>query len=142
MSCAKTGNVVHVHYTGTLDDGTIFDSSKGREPLEFELGKSMVIPGFENAVEGMEIGDKKTVHIPVEEAYGEHNKEMVVKVERKQMPPHIQPEVGLQLQMGPNPEQSMPVVITEVHDDYLVMDANHPLAGKNLNFELELVKID
>ncbi len=142
MSTAKNGNVVQVHYTGTLQDGTVFDSSKDREPLQFQLGQHMVIPGFENAIIGMGIGETKTVQIPVEEAYGQHQKDMVLQVPRSQLPQHIQPEVGLQLQMGPSPEESMPVVVVEVHDDHLVIDANHPLAGKDLTFELELVGIE
>ncbi len=141
MSTAKAGDTVKVHYTGTLTDGTVFDSSKGREPLEFTLGEQRVIPGFENAVLGMAPGDTKKETIPAEQAYGLHREEMLLEVERAQIPENITPEIGLQLQMTTSNGQQVPVKITEVHDDKVRLDANHPLAGQDLTFDLELVEI-
>ena len=141
MSKAETGNTVKVHYTGRLDDDTQFDSSAGRDPLEFTLGTGKVIPGFEKAVTGMGIGDTKTVTIPAEQAYGPHHAELVLVVERGQMPPHINPEVGQQLEIHQQDGQAVGVVITEVTDEKVSLDANHPLAGQDLIFDLELVEI-
>lgn len=138
---AKSGDSVKIHYTGTLEDGTTFDSSEGRDPLEFTLGSGQVIAGFDEAVTGMEVGDKKTVNIPADKAYGQRNEEMVITAPRDQVPPDINPEVGQQLQMaGPN-NQPIIVKITEVTDEHIVLDANPPLAGKDLTFDLELVSI-
>ncbi len=138
---AKSGDSVKIHYTGTLEDGTTFDSSEGRDPLEFTLGSGQVIAGFDEAVTGMEVGDKKTVNIPADKAYGQRNEEMVITAPRDQVPPDINPEVGQQLQMaGPN-NQPIIVKITEVTDEHIVLDANPPLAGKDLTFALELVSI-
>jgi peptidylprolyl isomerase len=140
MAEAKNGDTVRIHYTGTLNDGSVFDSSEGTEPLEFTLGSGQVIPGFEQAVEGMEPGQKKEVTIPSDEAYGAHNEEWVLVVERENFPEHIEPEPGQQLELSQN-GQSFVVTVTEVSDDSVTLDANHPLAGKDLTFELELVEI-
>ncbi|MDT8336030.1 MAG: peptidylprolyl isomerase [Desulfurivibrionaceae bacterium] len=142
MSQAKNGDTVKINYTGTLDDGTVFDSSAGREPLSFTLGGGQVIPGFEEAVEGMAVGESKSVNIPADKAYGQRNEEMVIEAPRDQVPPEINPEVGLKLQMaGPN-EEVVVVEVTEVTDTHIKLDANPPLAGKDLNFDIELVAID
>ena len=138
---AKNGDTVQVHYTGKLADGTVFDSSVERGPLEFTLGAGQVIPGFEKAVLGMKVGDKKTVTIPVDEAYGPHRDEQVVELPREKLPSDLTPEVGQQLVMRQPDGREIAVVITEVSDETVTIDANHPLAGKDLTFELELVKI-
>ena len=141
MTQAQTGQTVRVHYTGKFDDGSVFDSSQGRDPLEFPVGAGQVIPGFEDAILGMSIGDKKTVNIPCDNAYGPHHPEMIDEVERSAIPAEIDLQVGGQLQaMGPD---NQPVLLTVVAmtDSHVTMDANHPLAGKDLTFELELVEI-
>ncbi len=142
MAHAKAGDTVRIHYTGTLDDGEVFDSSEGREPLAFTLGGGEVIPGFDKAVDGMEPGEKKTVTIPAADAYGDVRDEMVLEVPRAQLPPGLEPEEGdsLVMQMGDGME--VPVLVREVTDDAVVLDANHPLAGSDLTFEIELVSID
>ncbi len=141
MTAAKSGDSVKIHYTGTLEDGTTFDSSAGREPLEFTLGSGQVIAGFDEAVTGMKAGEKKNVTIPADKAYGQRNEEMVITAPREQVPPEINPEVGQQLQMqGPN-NQPIVVQVTEVTDEHIVLDANPPLAGKDLTFDIELVSI-
>lgn len=142
MTQAKQGDTVQIHYTGKLNDGTVFDTSDGRDPLSFTIGSGQVIPGFEEAVIGMAIEDKKNVSIPPEKAYGNRNEEMVMSVPRDQVPPDINPEKGQRLQMqGPN-EQVIVVEITEVSDESITLDANPPLAGKELNFDIELVAIN
>jgi FKBP-type peptidyl-prolyl cis-trans isomerase 2 len=140
MAQAQTGDTVRVHYTGRLDGGEVFDSSRGRDPFEFTLGEGQVIPGFDRAVTGMEPGDEKTVTIPSDQAYGERRDEMVGEVPRAQFPPHIDPQVGQQLQMQQE-GQNFVVTVAEVSDDAVKLDANHPLAGKDLTFDLELVEI-
>lgn len=142
MPQAKKGDNVKVHYHGKLTDGTTFDSSEGREPLAFELGSGQVIPGFDNGVTGLEIGEKKTITIPVEEAYGPQQEELVFEFPKAQFPPEMNPEVGMALNMRNDQEQVIPVVIIEVKEDSVVLDANHPLAGKDLIFDLELVDIE
>ena len=142
MSQAKAGDAVKIHYTGTLDDGTQFDSSTGREPLAFELGSGQVIPGFDKAVDGMSIGDSKSVNIPAEDAYGPHHKEMVQEVPRDALPSDLAPEAGMSLQAEGPDGQRFNLVITDVRDDSITVDGNHPLAGKALNFDIELVSID
>ena len=137
----EKGQKVKIHYTGTLDDGSQFDSSAGRDPLEFEMGAGMVIPGFEKGVKEMEVGEKKTIHIPAAEAYGERRDDMVMQFERSQLPDDIKPEVGMGLQMQGPQGQPIPVTVTAVDEENITIDANHQLAGKNLNFELELVEI-
>lgn len=140
MAAAKTGDTVKVHYTGKLEDGTVFDSSVEREPLQFTLGEGQVIPGFEKAALGMNPGDSKTEIIPPEEAYGEHRDEMVVQVERQQIPDNFA-KVGQRLQIQQPTGQKIPVVVTEVADATVTLDANHPLAGKSLTFDIEMVEI-
>ena len=137
----ENGQKVKIHYTGTLDDGSQFDSSAGRDPLEFEMGAGMVIPGFEKGVADMAVGDKKSIHIPAAEAYGERREELVMQFERDQLPEGLEPEVGMMLQMQGHQGQPIPVTITFVEDASITIDANHQLAGQNLNFELELVSV-
>lgn len=141
MAEAKSGDTVKVHYTGKLEDGTIFDSSIEKEPLEFKIGTGNMIPGFEKAVLGMELGDSITTNIPYQEAYGEKRKEMVVEVPKTQVPKDITPEVGLQLSITQQDGSAIPVIISEVTEEKITLDANHPLAGKNLIFDIELVEI-
>jgi FKBP-type peptidyl-prolyl cis-trans isomerase 2 len=141
MQTVKSGDTVKVHYHGRLTDGTTFDSSEGREPLEFEVGSGMVIKGFDDGVTGMQVGDKKTINIPVDEAYGPVNEAMLVEFPRANFPADMVPEVGMQLNMTSGDGQVIPVVITDVKDEVISLDANHPLAGEDLVFDLELVEI-
>lgn len=141
MSQAKAGDTVKIHYTGTLDDGTQFDSSEGREPLEFELGGGQVIPGFDRAVEGMAVGESKQVAIPAAEAYGERSDQMVQEVPRTALPPDLEPEVGMALSARGENGAEMRLTVTEVAEESITVDGNHPLAGKALNFAIELVAI-
>jgi len=138
----KKGDKIKVHYHGKLDDGTTFDSSEGRDPLAFEVGSGMVIPGFDAGVTGMEKGEKKTIKIPSDEAYGPMLNEMVMEFPKERFPEDMKPEVGMSLNMSNQEGQSFPVVIKEVKDNVVVLDANHPLAGKDLTFDLELVEIE
>lgn len=142
MAKAKSGDKVRVHYTGRLDDGQVFDSSRDREPLEFQLGEGQVIEGFDDAVTGMSPGESKTVTIPADSAYGQRRSELAVRVPRSEFPPNIQPEIGQQLQMQQQGGPPVVVTVAEVTDEYVTLDANHPLAGENLTFDLELVDID
>jgi len=142
MSQAKSGDTVHVHYTGKLKDGTVFDTSEGRDPLTFELGKKMVVPGFENAVTGMEVGEKKTVSFPSEEAYGPRMDQLVFTVPRENLPPGYDPQQGQMLRMETKDGRQMDVMVMEADDAGVRLDANHPLAGKDLTFDVELVEID
>jgi len=138
---AENGDVVQVHYTGKLADGTVFDSSVGREPLEFTLGAGQMIPGFEQAVLGMKVGESKTVTIPANEAYGPRLDDLIAEVLRERLPSDLTPEVGQQLGMN-RPDGGVSIVtITGVSDNTVTIDANHPLAGEDLTFEIELVKI-
>ncbi len=137
----ENGQKVKIHYTGTLDDGSQFDSSAGRDPLEFEMGAGMVIPGFEKGVVDMEVGETKTIHIPAAEAYGEKRDEMIMEFERSQLPEDLEPQVGMGLQMQGPQGQAVPVQITAVAETTITIDANHPLAGQNLNFEMELIEV-
>ena len=142
MAQAKAGDKISVHYTGKLTDGTLFDSSAEREPLEFEIGSGMVIKGFDEGVTGMSVGDKKTVHIPASEAYGDMNPEHMAVFNKAEIPSDIPYEVGMQLNMHQDGSgQVMPVTVVEVTDTTITLDANHPLAGKDLIFDLELVSI-
>jgi peptidylprolyl isomerase len=141
MTTAKQGDTVHIHYSGALDDGTVFDSSAGRDPLSFTIGSGQVIPGFEEAVIGMAIDEKKNVTIPVDKAYGPRNEELIMTVPKEQVPPDLNPEVGQKLQMqGPN-DTPVVVEVTEVAEEHIKLDANPPLAGKDLIFDIELVEI-
>ncbi|KAB7731180.1 peptidylprolyl isomerase [Rudanella paleaurantiibacter] len=143
MAQAKAGDTVQVHYTGTLDDGTIFDSSAGRTPLEFTLGGGQVIPGFDNGIEGMSIGEKRTINIPVEDAYGPVVEDHVFSIERNEIPAEIPLEVGMTLNMHQEGSpQPIPVIVRQVTETNVVLDANHPLAGQDLTFEVELVGIN
>ncbi len=141
LAMANDGNTVKVHYTGTLEDGTTFDTSIGREPLEFTLGGGQLIPGFEEAVKGMQVGQSKTVTIPSEEAYGPHLDDLVMVIEREQLPENLDPEVGQQLQMQQTDGRKTVVIVTDVSETTITVDDNHPLAGKDLTFEIELVEI-
>lgn len=141
MAQAKTGDTVKVHYTGKINTGDIFDSSAGRQPLQFTLGTGQVIKGFEEAVLGMNVGETKTTEIPMENAYGPRNEEIVMEVGLDQFPPDIQPAVGLQLEIGQHEGQPVIVTITAVNDTHATLDPNPPLAGQDLTFELELVEI-
>jgi FKBP-type peptidyl-prolyl cis-trans isomerase 2 len=138
---AKSGDSVRVHYKGSLDDGTVFDSSYDSDPFEFTLGGGMVIPGFDQAVIGMEAGSVKTVSIPPEEAYGEYLDDHVIEVDKGQVPDTITPEIGMGLELHSTDGQTIDVVITRIDGDNITLDANHPLAGKTLTFEINLLEI-
>lgn len=141
MAQAKSGDTVKVHYTGKLDDGTVFDSSLDRDPLEFVLGSGMVIQGFENAIEGMSEGESKEVTIPSGEAYGDYRDDMCIEVQKAQIPENINPEVGQLLQLRTEDGGATTVTVTSITDDTVTLDANHPLAGRDLTFDLKLVEI-
>ena len=141
MQQAQNGDKVKVHYHGKLRTGETFDSSQGREPLEFTVGSGQVIKGFDDGVRGMTPGDKKTVEIPVDEAYGEKENERIVEFPKSQFPPEMNPEVGMQLVMSDGSGQQIPVLVTEVKEESVMLDANHPLAGQDLIFDIELVEI-
>ena len=142
MKQAQNGNTVKVHYTGKFTDGNIFDTSQGREPLEFALGQGMMIKGFEKTVLGMEIGQKKTTSIPPVEAYGEVNEELLFSVDRGEIPAEIELNIGMQLNAQTDNGQAIPVVVKEISEAKVLLDANHPLAGKELVFEIELLEIN
>lgn len=142
MAQAKEGDRVSVHYTGRLQDGTVFDTSEGRDPLQFTVGAGQVIEGFSTTVLGMEVGESKEQHIPVDQAYGPRREELLMEVSRSQFPDEMAPEVGQQLQVGLQGGQTVPVVVHEVGEETVTLDANHPLAGKPLVFDVELVSID
>ena len=137
---AKAGDTVHIHYTGTLANGEQFDSSLGSEPLEFTLGGGQVIAGFEKGVLGMNIGDKKTIHIPSKEAYGDYDDDLVIQMNREELPA-LTYELGTELMMQQPSGRSIPVIVIDANETEVVLDANHPLAGEALTFELELVAI-
>jgi len=141
LSTIKDGDTVSVHYTGTLASGEVFDSSVERDPLKFTLGKGQLIPGFEHAIMGLSVGEKATINIPSLEAYGEHNPEMVIEVPMNQLPPELDAQVGMQLQLNQPDGQAIPVQITRIDGETVTIDANHPLAGKDLNFDIEVVEI-
>jgi len=141
LSKVKEGDTVKVHYTGTLTDGTVFDTSEEREPLEFTLGQGQLIPGFEKAVVGMNVGDSTEVEISSDDAYGESREDLVISVPKDQLPDDVEPQVGMQLQVNQQDGQPIPVRITDVGEENLTLDANHPLAGQDLKFEIELVEI-
>lgn len=141
MTQAKSGDTVRIHYTGTLDDGTQFDSSAGGDPLEFALGGGQVIPGFDAAVDGMSVGESKKVTIEAEQAYGQRHEQLVQRVSRSALPADLEPAIGMQLQSQSPEGQVMNLVVTEVDDETITVDANHPLSGHALTFEIELVEI-
>lgn len=136
----KNGDTVRVHYTGRLDDGQVFDSSEGGDPLEFKVGAGEVIAGFDEAVRGMEVGDRKTVEIAPGEAYGERREQLVAQVPRESMELDSPPEAGMSLLMQLPDGNQIPVTVTDVTDDQVTLDANHPLAGQKLTFDVELVE--
>ena len=141
MSTAKSGDLVKVHYRGTLQDGTVFDSSYEGEPLEFTLGQGQIIPGFEQAVQGMTPGDSKTVQVEQDQAYGNYDESKLINVQRANLPENIQPEEGMVLQVNSQDNETFYVTVNEVKDEEVVLDGNHPLAGKDLTFEIELVDL-
>lgn len=141
MTQVKDGDTVKVNYTGKFKEGTVFDSSEGREPLEFQLGKGQLIPGFEKAVIGMKVGESTTVDIPSDQAYGPHREELTQQVPREQFPDDMEFQVGQQFRIGEDEEHPMIVEITDVSDSTVTLDGNHPLAGKDLVFNIELVEI-
>ncbi|MEP3429726.1 MAG: peptidylprolyl isomerase [Roseibium sp.] len=142
MTEAKSGDTVRLHYKGTLDDGTVFDSSEGREPLEFTVGSGQVIPGLDSAIPGMKVGDEKNVNITPEDAYGLHNPAAQQTVPRTQVADTMDLEVGMQLQGQTEDGQVMSVTVVSFSDDEVVLDGNHPLAGKNLTFEIQITGIN
>jgi FKBP-type peptidyl-prolyl cis-trans isomerase 2 len=141
MAQAKSGDKVRVHYHGKLRSGETFDSSEGRDPLEFTVGSGQVIKGFDDGVQGMNVGDKKTVEIAVEDAYGEKEEGRIVEFPKGQFPEGMNPELGMQLMMSDGQGHSIPVVVTDVKEESVILDANHPLAGQDLIFDIELVEI-
>ena len=141
MAKAKNGDKVKVHYTGKLKDGRVFDSSENREPLEFTLGEGQLIPGFEQAVVGMSPGESKKVDIPCDKAYGPHEQDLVINMDRSQIPDNVELEIGRQLQFRQDTGQIYTFTVTEFDDSSVELDANHPLSGEDLVFEIELVEI-
>lgn len=141
MSQVKKDDTVRVHYTGKLADGQVFDSSLEREPIEFTMGQGQLIPGFEKGLLDMKVNEKKTVDVPSDEAYGAPRQELVQEVEKSQLPEEIKPEVGMGLVSKSPDGQEMNLVVAEVKDETIVVDGNHPLAGKDLTFDLEVVEI-
>jgi len=141
MTEVKTGDTVRIHYTGTLADGSTFDSSQGREPLEFTVGSGQIIPGLDAALPGMTAGDKKTVDVPADEAYGHPDPNAKQSVSRADIPEDIPLDIGTQLQVQTPQGQVMPVTVAEVTEEQVILDANHPLAGEDLTFAIELVSV-
>ena len=141
MAVAREGDTVRVHYTGKFKDGMAFDSSAGADPLEFKIGSGRLIPGFEEAVIGMSPGQSKTVEIPAEKGYGHYRNERVIDVDRKDLPPEIEPEIGMTLEVCGPREQTIPVQITAINGTTITLDANHPLAEQDLIFEIQMVEI-
>jgi len=141
MSKAKKGDIVKVHYKGTLTSGEQFDSSEGRSPLEFKVGAGQMIAGFDSAIPGMEVGEKKTITIAPGDAYGEKNEEAIIEFPKSNIPANMKLEPGMKLQLRNEAGHPVPVIVTEVKDDIIILDANHELAGKELIFDIELVEI-
>lgn len=141
MSKATEGNTVKVHYTGKLNNDQVFDSSREREPLEFTIGAGQMIPGFDTAVNGMNIGETKQVTIVAKEAYGERNEEAVFKLPKTQLPPDLEPQKGMQLEANREDGQKQMLLVVEVEEEEITLDANHPLAGHDLIFDIELMEI-
>ncbi len=136
----EDGKTVAIHYEGTLKDGSVFDSSKGKEPFEFVFGSGSIIPGLEKGLAGLQEGDKKKITVEAKDAYGERNPEAVQKVEKNQLPEDIKPEVGMQL-MAQTQTGQIPVTITEVEEEYITVDFNPPLAGEDLTFDVEVISV-
>jgi FKBP-type peptidyl-prolyl cis-trans isomerase 2 len=141
MAQAQHGSKVKIHYTGRLEDGTVFDSSEGRDPLEFTLGEGRIIPGFETGTMGMTVGQKKTISIPPDEAYGDHREDLVAHVNRNEFPEGADPAVGQVYQMDQGDGQSIDLRVIAVEGEDITLDANHPLAGQTLIFDIELVSM-
>jgi peptidylprolyl isomerase len=140
MTAVKAGDTVRIHYTGTLTDGTTFDSSQGREPLEFTVGEGQIIPGLDSALPGMEVGDQKQVQVAADEAYGQKDPQAMQPVPRGEIPDHIPLDIGTQLQVQDGSGRVAQVQVAEVTDETVVLDMNHPLAGEDLTFDIELVE--
>jgi peptidylprolyl isomerase len=141
MTTAENGKTVKVHYTGKLENGEVFDSSKGRDPLEFTMGSGQMIPGFEKGVEGMSVGDTKEISVSPEEGYGERREDLVAEYDKSMFPDDLELEEGMQLQSKTDTGQIIPLVVQKIDGDKVTLDANHFLAGKNLVFEVELVAV-
>ncbi len=141
MSQAKSGDTVKIHYTGKLEDGRVFDTSTGHEPLQFKIGEGMVIAGFEQAIVSMNKSDSKTTKIQAKDAYGPHLNEMVQSIDRTHFPEHIKPQIGQQLQIPRDDGKDILVKVANVSESSVTLDANHPLAGKDLTFDIQLVGI-
>ena len=141
MTQAKNGDTVKIHYTGKLSDGTVFDTSSNKDPLQFTVGKGQVIEGFDEAVTGMVVGETKTAEIPCDKAYGSRNDNMIIVVDKKQVPPELKPEVGQRLEVGSASGEMLAVTVIEVGEENITLDANPPLAGEDLTFDLELLEI-
>jgi len=137
---SNEGKSVQVHYKGTLADGTVFDSSEGRDPLSFTVGEGKLIPGFEDAVRDMQVDETRKIEIPCADAYGEHDRERTTSVPKANLPDDLEPKVGMVLRMT-TPQGAIPVKVTQVQDDSITVDANHPLAGQDLTFEITLVTV-
>lgn len=142
MTQAKSGDTVRIHYTGTLLDGSTFDSSEGRDPLEFVVGSGQIIPGLDAAIPGLAVGDKKEVNVPCQEAYGPINPEMRQAIPREGIPDEVPLEIGIQLQMQSPEGQVLPVTVVEMDEATVTLDANHPLAGQDLIFNIEVTSIN
>jgi len=142
MSQASAGNKIAIHYTGTLADGSVFDSSEGRDPLSFTMGEGQIIPGLETALDGMAEGEEKTVTVPADDAYGQKNPQAMQRVPRSSVPDGVPLDLGTQLQLQTPEGQAMPVTVAEVTESEVVLDANHPLAGKDLTFAVKVVSVD
>ena len=141
MSQAKLGDTVRVHYRGTFVDGTVFDGTMGDEPFELTMGEQKVIPGFENAIVGMSVGEKKTVKVPPTEAYGKYDRSLIVDIERSHMPEHLDLQLGKLLEFTAQDGSVVLVTVRDITDTKVTLDGNHPLAGRDLIFEIELVEI-
>jgi peptidylprolyl isomerase len=141
MTQVKSGDTVKIHYTGKLSDGTVFDTSNNKDPLQFTVGKGQVIEGFDEAVTGMTVGETKTAEIPCEKGYGRRNDNMIIVVDKKQVPPELKPEVGQRLEVGSASGELLAVTVIEVGEENITLDANPPLAGEDLTFDLELLEI-
>jgi peptidylprolyl isomerase len=141
MTQASSGQTVRIHYYAKLENGTLLDTSAERDPMEFELGSKQVIPGLDNAVQGMTVGEKKTVTIQADDAYGQRHEQLIVSVPNNELPKDLQPSVGMELESRAPDGQITKLIVTEVADDSITVDANHPLAGKVLQFDIELIEI-